>query len=619
MSGLKESDTKDVIQGALQREPGSDVGSYKISNNNLTAVNYTISVTSSVKFAINPKPITANMITLDSNNNCYDFTRETITPTVTVTDEDHTLVPTSDKDYVISGDTTKTNVGTYTLTITGKGNYTGETTVTWKITDPNPPTGAIQVGSNDSNKWNSFLNNITFGIFFKDTQTVKITGADGANESGLNKLYYHVSETELAKDQVSALEDSKWTEISNNGTFSIDPDKKLIIYAKITDKSKNTTYISSNGLVLDGTAPTISGVTADTKYCESQTITVSDNNLETVTVKVNGQEVTLSDGTYTLPATNTSYSIVATDKAGNAATVSGVTIYNGHSFTNYTSDNNASLLQNCTETASCDHGCGTTNTREIPNTKIKKPMDSTSKDSADVGTVGGKIETEVNVDQNAPKTEISNLNVELAKKLLSTEELQQVEDGTKILLYLDVINADNTAPTAGKNLVTGLISSQLSNGKVGMYLDLSLYKKVGENAASRLTDITGNMIEVAIEIPDQLKNTDPAITRTYHMIRVHNEVPEFLESTYNATTGILTTETDQFSTYAIAYTDTRNGNGGDSNTGQSSTNNSQSSTKAAKTGDNSNVTLWTLLLLAALAGVAGVFIYRKKEFNSKNK
>ena len=40
----------------------------------------------------------------------------------------------------------------------------------WK--DIAGPTGEISIGTN---KWNSFLNTITFGLFFKDTQTVTIT------------------------------------------------------------------------------------------------------------------------------------------------------------------------------------------------------------------------------------------------------------------------------------------------------------------------------------------------------------------------------------------------------------------------------------------------------------
>lgn len=37
----------------------------------------------------------------------------------------------------------------------------------------------------------------------------------------------------------------------DSGAFDIEPNKKLIIYAKLTDKAGNVKYLSSNGIVLD--------------------------------------------------------------------------------------------------------------------------------------------------------------------------------------------------------------------------------------------------------------------------------------------------------------------------------------------------------------------------------
>lgn len=59
------------------------------------------------------------------------YTTSAITPTLTITDGDVTL--TVDVDYTIAY-TNNTNVGKATITITGKGNYTGEVTRTFQIT-----------------------------------------------------------------------------------------------------------------------------------------------------------------------------------------------------------------------------------------------------------------------------------------------------------------------------------------------------------------------------------------------------------------------------------------------------------------------------------------------------
>ena len=51
-------------------------------------------------------------------------------------------------------------------------------TAQWK--DIEKPTGEIKISENS---WKAFLNNITFGLFFKDTQTVTITAADNSGET----------------------------------------------------------------------------------------------------------------------------------------------------------------------------------------------------------------------------------------------------------------------------------------------------------------------------------------------------------------------------------------------------------------------------------------------------
>ena len=51
----------------------------------------------------------------------------------------------------------------------------------------------------DSNRWNTLLNNLTFGIFFKDTKTVTIHATDTAVESavpsGVARYYYYMDTT----------------------------------------------------------------------------------------------------------------------------------------------------------------------------------------------------------------------------------------------------------------------------------------------------------------------------------------------------------------------------------------------------------------------------------------
>ena len=112
----------------------------------------------------------------------------------------------------------------------------------------------------------------------------------------------------------------------------------------------------------DRTAPVITGVTDNAEYCTDVDFTVADDNLDKVTV--NGTEIAPTQGKYTLKAessSGTEYTIIAKDREGNTTTIV-VTIYKGHSYTNYVSDNNATTEADGTKTAVCDRGCGSTNT-----------------------------------------------------------------------------------------------------------------------------------------------------------------------------------------------------------------------------------------------------------------
>ena len=194
-----------------------------------------------------------------------------------------------------------------------------------RLKDTGAPTGEISIRTNH---WNSFLHTITFGLFFKETEQVTITAQD--NESGVASVSYYISDSKLTEEEVKKLEN--WTAgNTDKTTFSISPDKSCVVYAKITDQQGNVTYISSDGLVFDGTSPSITGIADGETYCTSQEVTVTDNNSESVTVTVNGKEQTLSDSKFTLDVKfdTTPMIITATDKAGNTATV---TVNAGHDY-----------------------------------------------------------------------------------------------------------------------------------------------------------------------------------------------------------------------------------------------------------------------------------------------
>ena len=188
----------------------------------------------------------------------------------------------------------------------------------WK--DSEKPTGEIKI---NENSWKAFLNNITFGLFFKDTQTVTINAADNSGETVT--VEYLLSDKELTKAEFDGMTFTAYT-----APFGIDPDNEYIIYVRLTDNAGNTDYICSDGIVLDGTSPVITGIEDGKTYCEAQTVTITEKYVDTVTV--NGTAVTLdATGSFTLAPADGEQRIVVTDKAGNETRVI-VTVNDGHTY-----------------------------------------------------------------------------------------------------------------------------------------------------------------------------------------------------------------------------------------------------------------------------------------------
>lgn len=221
----------------------------------------------------------------------------------------------------------------------------------WK--DIEKPTGEIIIGTN---KWREFLNKLTFGLFFKDTQTVTINAFDN---SGTVFVSYLVTNRDLSETELGSLVYRAYDE-----PFLIEPNGEYIVYAMLVDESMNITYLRSDRITLDNIRPVIGGVENGKTYCEAQTVTIDEKYIDTVTV--NGTKVTLDEnGGFTLSPADGEQKIIVTDKAGNTAEMT-VTINGGHTFGEWTSNGDGTHSRECTvdgckgvETMACSGGKAT--------------------------------------------------------------------------------------------------------------------------------------------------------------------------------------------------------------------------------------------------------------------
>ena len=170
--------------------------------------------------------------------------------------------------------------------------------------------------------------------FFKDDQDVTITVP---YPEEFLALRYAVSDRYFA-DVMDADRNLKSGDyVDYTGTFStktlnLEEGKPYVLYCYLFTESKNFTIMNTDKIIIDKTAPTITGARDGDVFCGQgdKTITVTDLYLDTVTV--NGTAVTPNEqGEITLTDARTLQTVVATDKAGNAATLT-VTVHSAHSY-----------------------------------------------------------------------------------------------------------------------------------------------------------------------------------------------------------------------------------------------------------------------------------------------
>ena len=243
-------------------------------------------------------------------------------------------------------------------------------------------------------------------------------------------------------------------------------------------------------------------------------------------------------------------------------------------------------------------GDSSDNTNTNTDTSAKVPYDDVAISTGSVNDITGTVSA--TAESNPFETKIEN-NDNLTTLLSLTDA--EVAQGVNV--WLDIQDMSATVPQTDKDLV----QNASANYNVGMYLDINLFKKVGGNTATKITETNGT-VKASILIPESLWKAG----RTFEIIRVHDGVATAIEGTYDENTHVFTFETDKFSTYALAYKDSASSSNS-STTSNSSSSNSSNNTQSTtpKTGDPNDVRVWYLLLLASLCGLGFLGLSKKKE------
>ena len=164
----------------------------------------------------------------------------------------------------------------------------------------------------------------------------------------------------------------------------------------------------------------------------------------------------------------------------------------------------------------------------------------------------GDIDNGTDPDNNACHADLELTDEDIISKIpLTPEELEAIENGADLEVYMVVIDYSEKVPSADKALAESVLTGDM---QIGMYIDITLFVKVGDNDPRAVTNTNGEL-KITFEMPEKLINTEKNVTREYSIIRVHSGVATVLDCEFDNATNKGSFVTDKFSSYAIAYKD----------------------------------------------------------------
>ena len=278
-------------------------------------------------------------------------------------------------------------------------------------------------------------------------------------------------------------------------------------------------------------------------------------------------------------------------------------------------------------------------TGTVEQTYVIIPAKAESAPGEEIAIGSGKVKVDVKSEGTVPPATLLTDKAELLAMLVNSgditaDELVQIANGASVDIVLTVkeANVSDEVKTAMAQAAKGYT--------IGQYLDISLFKYMtvnGSQQAAVALPTTKDALTITVGVPDALINTNSAVNRTYCIVRNHVRNHEgtiaVLDAAFDAASKTLTFKTDRFSIYAIAYKDTAvpssskpssNNSSNNSETKKNevaaptpaptptSTSKPSTITAMPQTGDTSNPTLYVVLLVASLLGLAVVFVCKKR-------
>lgn len=208
---------------------------------------------------------------------------------------------------------------------------------------------------------------------------------------------------------------------------------------------------------------------------------------------------------------------------------------------------------------------------------------------------GGVVKDITGSEEATAETNTYSVKIENSEELEKILGITEEEKAQGVNVWLEIKDASSTMAQTDKDI----ISKTAGNATVGLFIDATLFKKVGDSDPTKVTETKG-VLKFSVTVPANLRKDG----RVFGMVRSHNGVGSTVTGSYNATSGVFTGETSEFSAYALVYTDEAK------TTTTATTSTTTTGTVSPKTGEEVPYMLW-FVLIASAAGFAGVMVSYK--------
>ncbi len=252
-------------------------------------------------------------------------------------------------------------------------------------------------------------------------------------------------------------------------------------------------------------------------------------------------------------------------------------------------------------------------------------------------TGSSDVSMEVKPSEGVPEIGVPEVSEEKLKEFLEEEDIKKLEEGKEVKLVIEAeAKKDEDIPAS---VLAELNAKVSENGlNMALKLNINLMKYITGEAPKQIAEAKSEVI-LTITIPEEFRVAPEGYSREFFIVRTHEKedgsvLTDILTDRDNDDTTI-TIGTDKFSVYALSYKDTlintddnkpgedtdqNKPDDGDTNdSDDEDTDDEQESVDSSshpKTGDQTNIWVWVILLTVALAGIAALFgvkMYRKKD------